>query len=821
MGSPRTTEAPVDVPFGQGSSWIRRLLGAVAAGTVLLLLVLAFLSHALGASPPWAGPVGERLASVLFAAFGLGAWALLLEGGLLVRRLATGRGEPLGALGPVAGLAALLCLGAAAHLAWPGETLPGGHRIGGASGELLGELLRSAFGRPGGLLLAAAATVAAWTVRAPGLVWSALRLGVGALGASWRGVRGAARAVREAWRQAAELDALEGGGEGAERAPEEAGEARDGGATDVAPPSVERDVGPEAAGGPMGRADDAPATIATRGETGRAARRGRTKAAEAEAADERGDSESLPRHAEAAPKRSAAPRIVSPRAEQVRRPAVTATPAASGDGFSLPGAELLTEPPAQQLRIDEAALGEQAERLTEALRAYGIQGTVDEIRPGPVVTMFEYTPKQGTKLSRISALSGDLAMALAAPSVRIVAPIPGKGRVGFEVPNETRQTVWLRELFEDERWHRFDAALPLVLGRDIAGQPVYADLSRMPHLLVAGTTGSGKSVGINVMLLSLLVRRSPEELRLLMVDPKVVELAPFNGIPHMLLPVVTDMSQAARALRWAVDEMERRYQLFADAGTRGIAGYNKLVAGYEAGSVPLERFHGRKRKQQDAQAAQEAPARLPHIVVVVDEFADLMAVAAKEVETSVARLAQKARAAGIHVILATQRPSVDIITGLIKANFPARIAFRVMQGVDSKTILGRVGAEQLLGQGDMLFLPPGGSDLRRVHGAFVSEEEVHRVCDFLRAQGEPQYDERILEAPEEETGGAAESGGGDDLYQRAVQIVTQAGYCSTSFLQRKLGIGYNRAANLVERMEEAGIVGPPAKAGGRREVFLS
>ncbi len=527
-------------------------------------------------------------------------------------------------------------------------------------------------------------------------------------------------------------------------------------------------------------------------------------------------------------------------------PAPSAPSKKSLDEFVLPPPALLDAPPAQALQIDEKQLRDNAERLVEKLGAYGVKGRIDEIHPGPVVTMYELEPESGTKLSKIASLSDDLAMALAAQKVRIVAPIPGKARVGFELPNKHRQMVALREILEDTRWNESKAALPVAFGKDIAGQPVYGDLAKMPHLLVAGATGAGKSVGLNVMLASLLMKRTPDDVRLLMIDPKVVELAVFDGIPHMLLPVVTDMKKASLALRWAVDEMERRYQLFADAGARNITTYNERVDKVLRGELAPEKLSPKKHGKQVAQGPEgeevlvdpvdgeraddiPMPTRLPYVVVVVDEFADLMMVAAKDVEAAIARLAQKARAAGIHVILATQRPSVDVITGMIKANFPARIAFKVSQREDSKTILGRIGAEHLLGAGDMLMIPPGASDLKRVHSAFISEDEVQRVCDHLREQGKPVYDERIIAPREDEEGGepgadANEGGGGsgDALYDKAVAAVATAGYCSISHLQRQLGVGYNKAAKLVERMEKDGVVGPASgKAGGRREVLVS
>lgn len=372
----------------------------------------------------------------------------------------------------------------------------------------------------------------------------------------------------------------------------------------------------------------------------------------------------------------------------------------------------------EESNIDQEILKQNAQQIVEKLETYGIKGKVDEIHSGPVVTMFEFEPESGTKISKIASLSDDIAMSLAAGKVRIVAPIPGKARVGFEISNESRQMISLGEILKDPNWMKVEGPLPIALGKDSLGNPVYADLSTMPHLLVAGATGSGKSVGLNVMLASLLTRVTPEQVRMIMIDPKIVELAPFENIPHMLLPIVTDMDKAARTLLWLVKEMERRYQLFAKDKSRDIESYNKY-----------------KRTN-----------RIPYIVAVVDEFADLMAVADKEVEEAIGRLAQKARACGIHLILATQRPSVDVITGTIKANFPARMAYKVSQWEDSKTILGCKGAESLLGKGDMLFLAPGSSDLQRIHSSFVSSAEIESLCNHLRLQGEPVYEKNILES---------------------------------------------------------------------------
>jgi len=498
--------------------------------------------------------------------------------------------------------------------------------------------------------------------------------------------------------------------------------------------------------------------------------------------------------------------------------------------FRLPASTLFDPPSAQAPEIDRTKILEHAEQLEKTLKDYDVLGKVVEIHPGPTVTTYEVTCEAGTKVSRVAGLADDLALGLSR-KVRIIAPIPGKSRIGFELPNDQRIPVNFRELIEDQRFEKLSekAPLPVVLGRDIVGAPFYADLASMPHVIVAGATGAGKSVGLNVMLASLLMRRTPQELRLLMIDPKVVELAPFDGIPHMLLPVVTDMKQAATALRWAVDEMERRYQLFANAGTKNITTFNGWVDKVRRGELAAPRVDQVQAIDADGETvtvptSKDAgdgvllPDPLPYIVIVVDEFADLMMQQGKEVETSVARLAQKARAAGMHVVLATQRPSVDVITGMIKANFPSRISFRVAQKVDSRTILDEMGADLLLGRGDMLVKLNGDTDIRRVQCPFVSEEEVNGLTEYLRAQGAPEYNDLILKASEDE---AAEAGGDEPLdarYDEAVRIVAETQRCSTSWLQRKMTIRYNRAAKIVEMMEKRGVVGPPNGAKDR-EIY--
>lgn len=504
--------------------------------------------------------------------------------------------------------------------------------------------------------------------------------------------------------------------------------------------------------------------------------------------------------------------------------------------FRLPSTELLAYEPPQGEVLDRQALYEMAERLEQAFSNYGVKGKVKEIHMGPVVTMYEFAPAPGTRTGKIARLEDDLAMALEAQAVRIVAPIPGKAVVGVEVPNKLRETVYLKEILEDRCFTDAGSKLQVCLGKDIKGSPVSVNLAKMPHLLVAGTTGSGKSVAVNSMITSILYNASPEEVRFIMVDPKMLELSIYEGIPHLLLPVVTDPTKANLALRWAVEEMERRYELLAKTGVRDIAGFNVKVekhlsdksrqmaeakAAAEAAGDAAQVFDTAgvidlalaedESARQAATTEDDLKAKLPYIVIVIDEFADLMMVAPKDVETSVARIAQKARAAGLHLILATQRPSVDVITGLIKANFPSRIALQVASRIDSRTILDQPGAETLLGNGDMLFSDRG-TKLRRVHGAFLSDQEVHDVVHFLTKQAKPVYDMDILKPRDEE---GAEDGGAprendfsDPLYDQAVAIVCDTRQASVSFIQRRLQIGYNRAARMVEQMERDGIVGP-------------
>jgi S-DNA-T family DNA segregation ATPase FtsK/SpoIIIE len=496
---------------------------------------------------------------------------------------------------------------------------------------------------------------------------------------------------------------------------------------------------------------------------------------------------------------------------------------------ALPALSLLDDAPARQGGYSSEAL-EAMSRLVELkLRDFGVEAEVVEVHPGPVITRFELRPAPGVKVAQISHLAKDLARALSAVSVRVVEIIPGKSTMGIEIPNETREIVTLGEIIKSKAYDDMASPTALVLGKDIGGNPVVADLGRMPHLLVGGTTGSGKSTAINAMVLSLLYKATPEQVRLIMIDPKMLELSVYEGIPHLFAPVVTDMKQAANALRWCVAEMERRYQLMAAVGVRNLAGYNRKVKDAADAGTPIRNPLEMKRLPPGGDL-DSVPflEPLPFIVVIVDELADLMMIVGKKVEELIARLAQKARASGIHLILATQRPSVDVITGLIKANIPTRIAFQVSAKVDSRTILDQSGAEALLGHGDMLFLPPGTSLPVRVHGAFVSDQEVHRVVGALRAMSAPVYLEDILDGPSAPIpglpgeGGEGEDGGGDPeqdpLYDEAVRIVTESRKASISGVQRRLKIGYNRAARMIEAMEAAGLVGT-LQSNGSREVL--
>ena len=509
-----------------------------------------------------------------------------------------------------------------------------------------------------------------------------------------------------------------------------------------------------------------------------------------------------------------------------RKPREKARPRVNKPG--LPSLDLLVTPPEREATVDEQQLLQRAEHLMRILTEFGVKGHITQVRPGPVVTLFELEPAAGVKSSRVISLADDVARSMSATSARI-AVVPGKNAIGIELPNKGRETVYLRTLLESPSFTDGKQSLPMALGEDIGGEPVCADLAKMPHLLIAGTTGSGKSVGINAMILSLMYKLPPEKCRFIMVDPKMLELSIYEGIPHLLSPVVIDPKKAVTALKWAVREMESRYEMMSKAGVRNLAGFNEKVE-------ELKRTGGRLTKQvqtgfeadtgRPVYETEEIPLEhVPNIVIVIDEMADLMMVAGKEIEACIQRLAQMARAAGIHLITATQRPSVDVITGTIKANFPTRISYMVSSKIDSRTILNEQGAEQLLGMGDLLYMASGGK-IKRLHGPFVSDEEVGEIVEFLKSTGEPEYAD-ITEEPEDDPAGGSGSAVMDamlgtneesDLLQQAIQIVVRDGRASTSYVQRRLKIGYNRAASLIEQMEDMGIISGPNHA-GKREVL--
>jgi S-DNA-T family DNA segregation ATPase FtsK/SpoIIIE len=858
--APRRLPVPPNTRI-QGTHTPGREVAALLLWTAAVFLLLAMGSYAgvpangTSLAPPisganWVGPVGETCARGLVTVLGIVAWGVPVEMILIGIPFVRGKPNPLTPARVAGDFLIAVIASALVQVGWPLQEAFGHHSASGLVGELFGEIARSLFSTIGsflvgfsslGLILISRATFSfIATMQALGR-WSTR----GALGTA-----AGAKTVAAAWKKARELEREREEVARAAARPNIALAAKDEATIAILPDEGEPDLAL------LSEAADT---------TPQSKRRSRKKKpAEAEEGPEGDPSAALPDAAPidattldaevpasipaGPPKRerskkgsSDAPTIVDTSAAleketlakgEAKRAEAAARQASSAPAFRFPSVELLV--PAKvdtTLTIDKDALFKNAELLVKTLRDYGVNGKVEDILPGPTVTTFEVSPEAGTKVSKVASLADDLALALAR-KVRIVAPIPGKNRIGFELPNERRVPVCLRDLIEDRRFQAMDAPLPVVLGRDILGNPVYADLASMPHVIVAGATGAGKSVGLNVMLTSLLYRKNPSDLRLLMIDPKVVELAPFDGIPHMLLPVVTDMKQAATALKWAVDEMERRYQLFADAGTKNIGTYNAWAGRVQRGETKNPAAKIVLAKDEHGNITGVAPGdgdvgfvplpdTLPQIVIVVDEFADLMMQQGKEVEAAVARLAQKSRAAGMHVILATQRPSVDVITGMIKANFPTRIAYRVAQKVDSRTILDEQGAEHLLGRGDMLIKLNGTNETKRVQCPMVSEEEVQAVTDFLRSQGEPVYDENILKPRDDDDANAApeDDAEQDPMYDQAVQLVADTRRCSTSWLQRKLALGYNRAARIVETMERRGIVGP-AQGAKDREVLI-
>ena len=502
-------------------------------------------------------------------------------------------------------------------------------------------------------------------------------------------------------------------------------------------------------------------------------------------------------------------------------------PDEESEEYCVPPGSLLEEAPEHEdpEELREEILANSA-ILEQKLADFGVQGRVVQVLPGPVITLFEYEPAPGIKVSRILGLSDDLALAMRATSLRILAPVPGKPVVGIEIPNTKKETVYFSEIINSEDFMESESILPLAIGKDNIGQPVVQDLATIPHLLMAGSTGSGKSVGMNAMICSILLNASPDEVKMIMIDPKMLELSIYDGLPHLIAPVVTNPKKAAGALQWAVAEMEARYKMMAEAGVRNIKGFNEhvetLEEEYDEKILAAEKSRRKNPKDEEDDEEEEIPEppmKLPYIVILIDELADLMMVAGKGVEECLTRLAQMARAAGIHLIVATQRPSVDVLTGIIKANFPARIAYKVISRVDSRTILDSMGADKLLGKGDMLFLPPGTSRLRRIHGCMVSDAEINRIVDFIKKQQSPEYDENIFDSVMVEEEAAEEEEEFDEKYDEAVALVAKERQASISYIQRRMRIGYNRAARIVECMEREGVVGP--SDGVRpREVYV-
>ncbi len=507
-----------------------------------------------------------------------------------------------------------------------------------------------------------------------------------------------------------------------------------------------------------------------------------------------------------------------------------------GQGYTLPSPNFLDSSDGQHTKIDRGILEANSLVLQKKLADFDVEGKVVAVRPGPVITMFEFDPAPGVKVRRIVTLADDLSMALRAVSVRILAPIPGESVVGIEIPNSRREQVLLKEVIDADAFQNAESKVTLALGKDISGSPFIADLSRMPHLLVAGATGTGKSISINAMILSILYKATPQDVQFIMIDPKMLELTVYENLPHLLVPVVTDPKKAAAALFWAMEEMDRRYRLMRDRGAKSIDSYNRLIEKEMSDKHKVidlkepEEFQDESKEESQEKLGAEnemggdlgeenplVHERLPRIVIIVDELADLMMSVGRDIEEYITRLAQKARAAGIHLILATQRPSVDVITGLIKANFPARISFQVTTRVDSRTILDSIGAERLLGDGDMLYLPPGTARVVRVHGAFVSDQDIQKVVEFIKKQAKPRYRPEVFAAKKEVEAGEMDEDY-DEMYDLAVQLVSDSQQASISMVQRRLRVGYNRAARMIEQMEREGVVGP-AEGGKSREVY--
>ena len=845
-----------------GSDRRREVLGVVGLGVAIFLLV-AMVSLQAGALVM--GPFGRGVAGLFYGLAGVCGYFLIVLGAIAAVRLILEREPALPPLIAAGTLLAVISLAMLAHLIAPGYRIAG-HGPGGVTGEHLAEISRAVISTAGTTLLACVGLVVAAVIATP------LRMR-DVLHGAWAGMRAAALGVRTAARVTVRfwLDVMRA--ILPSRSDRDDDEDEDENDEDDEPVAEENvlEVAPEETSPEpviIERTQPSPIEVIelTEKKEPKQKRKQRLAAGtevppplpepesdsdlQAEARSPKAEAA-----AGAAPADHAGPVIFEPKFKHADKATIAAKEKQAeaerqtfiklGDGdYQLPSLQLLAYDAAAGSQIDKTAMLELSAKLTQTLENYGVKGDVVAIRPGPVVTMYEFAPAPGTRVNKIVNLTDDLALALEALRVRIVAPIPGKAAVGIEVPNRAREKVFLKEILADDLFRKGRGKLPMAIGKDIEGGPAVVDLARMPHLLVAGTTGSGKSVAVNAMITSLLYHCSPEEVRMIMVDPKMLELSIYEGVPHLLLPVVTDPKKANLALRWAVEEMERRYDLLAQMGVRDIATFNekiakqaakveadKLAAAAAAAAAALEDDVGKAVAADSPEAADAREKvvtvphhKLPYIVVVIDEFADLMMCAPKEVETSVARIAQKARAAGIHLILATQRPSVDVITGLIKANFPSRIAFLVASKIDSRTILDQTGAEALLGAGDMLFSDRGGAP-QRLHGCYVDEEEIHKVVAFLKTQGRPVYNLDIVKPREDDENAQGDfqmpaGKNDDDMYDKAVYIVTTTRNASISWVQRQLRIGYNRAARLVEEMEKQGVVSPPDHT-NKREVLVA
>jgi S-DNA-T family DNA segregation ATPase FtsK/SpoIIIE len=740
---------------------------ALATGAGAVFLVLSLLSYTPDVpGSNLGGPVGHALADTTLRALGLAAYLFPVALGWVT--YAMHRREAVGLGAAQIGGAALVVIGTAAlaGVATGGRIITSG---GGWLGGFLGTATQDLLGTPGALLLLAVALAAGVGLATGASVVTVLGRGV-------RAGRGAASS------------ALAGVGG---RLPRFLGG---------------KDA-PEPAASPRARGPKLPVLL--------------DDFAEDDDAPPRPEMVVRPAIIREAERRSEAP------AGRRGRRVDTQEELFAGSKYRLPSQSLLDEPVRTTLPLDEAALLTSSKILETKLADFGVIGRVVAVRPGPVITTFEFEPAPGVKVNRIVGLADDLSMALRALSVRVLAPIPGKPVVGIEVSNPSREKVFIRDLLQGDDFRRAESNIALALGKDTTGNVLVADLARMPHLLVAGATGTGKSVSMNAMIMSILFKAAPRDVRFIMIDPKMLELSTYEDIPHLLVPVVTDPKKAAAALFNVIREMEDRYRLLHEKGVRNVDSYNRLIAS-QAPAVQAAPAEEEQEPEPDEDGEEPtAPSEtvglvhrhLPRIVIIIDELADLMMTVGREIEESITRLAQKARAAGIHLILATQRPSVDVITGLIKANFPARISFQVTSRIDSRTILDAIGAERLLGEGDMLFLPPGTARIQRLHGAFVSDADVHRVVDFVKKQETPRYQMELLDSPEEEDGeGGDEEDLSDEMYDMAVRLVTEHRQASISWLQRRLRVGYNRAARMIERMEREGVVAPAAGARPREVI---